>query len=98
PSRGALLRWIGRHARIAAWSSIPKRRESSPDQLLQVAPVRTSDRSGNGKRRGSVLQAPSFIQCAARFSAAQRAYLVLGGDGWTLRDYFTSVALGEILV
>ena len=30
---------------------------------------------------------------AVRGGEAARAYLVLGGDGWTLRDYFTSGAL-----
>ncbi len=29
---------------------------------------------------------------------AKRAYLVLGGDGWSLRDYFTSGALAEHLI
>ena len=29
---------------------------------------------------------------------ADRSYLVLGGDGWTLRDYFTSGQLAEHLV
>ena len=28
-----------------------------------------------------------------RSGRALRAYLVLGGDGWTLRDYYTSGAL-----
>jgi hypothetical protein len=35
---------------------------------------------------------------AVRSGAATRAYLVLGGDGWTLRDYFTSGALAEHLI
>lgn len=29
---------------------------------------------------------------------AARAYLVLGGDGWTLRDFYTSGALAEHLI
>jgi hypothetical protein len=32
---------------------------------------------------------------AVRAQQATRAYLVLGGDGWTLRDYYTSGALAE---
>lgn len=39
---------------------------------------------------------PFEVMCladAVRGGAASRAYLVLGGDGWTLRDYFTSGAL-----
>src|SRR5689334_15972720 len=35
---------------------------------------------------------------AVRTTNASCAYLVLGGDGWTLRDYFTSGALKEHLV
>ena len=35
---------------------------------------------------------------AVRGQHAVRAYLVLGGDGWTLRDYYTSGALSEHLV
>jgi hypothetical protein len=35
---------------------------------------------------------------AIRTGAATRAYLVLGGDGWTLRGYFTSGALSEHLI
>jgi hypothetical protein len=35
---------------------------------------------------------------AVRTGGATRAYLVLGGDGWTLREYFTSGALAEHLI
>jgi hypothetical protein len=44
---------------------------------------------------------PFEVMCladAVRAGQAFRAYLVLGGDGWTLRDYFTSGALSEHLV
>jgi hypothetical protein len=44
---------------------------------------------------------PFEIMCladAVRGCQADRAILVLGGDGWTLRDYFTSGALSEHLV
>lgn len=44
---------------------------------------------------------PFEVMCladAVRAGHAARAYLVLGGDGWTLRDYFTSGALAEHLV
>lgn len=44
---------------------------------------------------------PFEVMCladAVKNSAADRAYLVLGGDGWTLRTYFTSGALTEHLV
>jgi len=44
---------------------------------------------------------PFEIMCladAVRAGHADGAYLVLGGDGWTLRDYFTSDALSEHLV
>jgi hypothetical protein len=44
---------------------------------------------------------PFEIMCLAEAVMAQhalRAYLVLGGDGWTLRDYFTSGKLSEHLV
>ena len=43
---------------------------------------------------------PFEVMCladAVRTGHAQRAYLVLGGDGWTLRDYYTSGALSEHL-
>ena len=43
---------------------------------------------------------PFEVMCLAdvvRSGAAQRAYLVLGGDGWKLRDYYTSGALSEHL-
>ena len=35
---------------------------------------------------------------AVRDAQASRAYLVLGGDGWTLRDYYTSGGLAEHLI
>jgi hypothetical protein len=35
---------------------------------------------------------------AVRVGKATRAYLVLGGDGWSLRDYYTSGALAEHLI
>ena len=44
---------------------------------------------------------PFEVMCladAVRAGHADRAYLVLGGDGWTLRDYYTSGALGEHLM
>lgn len=43
---------------------------------------------------------PLEVMCLAdsvRTGHAQRAYLVLGGDGWTLRDYYTSGAMAEHL-
>jgi hypothetical protein len=44
---------------------------------------------------------PFEVMCladAVRAGHATRAYLVLGGDGWTLRDYFTSGKLSEHLI
>jgi hypothetical protein len=44
---------------------------------------------------------PFEVMCladAVRSGQARRAYLVLGGDGWSLREYFTSGALSEHLV
>jgi PD-(D/E)XK nuclease superfamily protein len=44
---------------------------------------------------------PFEIMCladAVRGGQANRAFLVLGGDGWTLRDYYTSGALSGHLV
>ncbi|ODS57821.1 MAG: hypothetical protein ABS36_05115 [Acidobacteria bacterium SCN 69-37] len=44
---------------------------------------------------------PFEVMCladAVRAEHALRAYLVLGGDGWTLRDYYTSGKLSEHLV
>ena len=35
---------------------------------------------------------------AVRDNKATRAYLVLGGDGWTLRDYYTSGGLKDHLL
>ncbi len=43
---------------------------------------------------------PFEVMCladAVRAGAADRAFLVLGGDGWTLRDYYVSGALNEHL-
>jgi hypothetical protein len=43
---------------------------------------------------------PFEVMCladAVRAGKANRAYLVLGGDGWTLRDYYTSGQLSEHL-
>lgn len=47
------------------------------------------------------LDVPFEVMCLAdaiRAQKADRAYLVLGGDGWTLRDYYTSGKLSEHLV
>jgi hypothetical protein len=44
---------------------------------------------------------PFEVMCLAdaiRSKRADRAYLVLGGDGWTLRDYYTSGQLAEHLI
>ena len=43
---------------------------------------------------------PFEVMCladAVRRGDANRAYLVLGGDGWTLREYYTSGALADHL-
>ena len=43
---------------------------------------------------------PFEVMCladAVRGGHANRAYLVLGGDGWSLRDYFISGALSDHL-
>ena len=44
---------------------------------------------------------PFEVMCladAVRQGHAARAYLVLGGDGWKLRDYYTSGAMTDHLV
>ena len=44
---------------------------------------------------------PFEVMCladAVRAGLVNRAYLVLGGDGWTLREYYVSGALREHLV
>lgn len=44
---------------------------------------------------------PFEVMCLAdvvRAGSAARAYLVLGGDGWSLRDYYTSGALSDHLI
>jgi hypothetical protein len=44
---------------------------------------------------------PFEVMCladAVRAGTADRAYLVLGGDGWTLRSYFTSGQLADHLI
>jgi hypothetical protein len=44
---------------------------------------------------------PFEVMCLAdvvRTGGAQRAYLVLGGDGWKLRDYYISGALNDHLI
>jgi hypothetical protein len=44
---------------------------------------------------------PFEVMCladAVRRNEAQAAYLVLGGDGWTLRDYYTSGKLADHLI
>jgi hypothetical protein len=44
---------------------------------------------------------PFEVICLAeevRSGSFQKAYLVLGGDGWTLRDYYVSGALEQHLV
>lgn len=43
---------------------------------------------------------PFEVMCladAVRSGRGTRAYLVLGGDGWTLRDYYVSGAMSEHL-
>ena len=44
---------------------------------------------------------PFEVMCladAVRTKKADRAFLVLGGDGWTLRDFYTSGGLAEHLI
>jgi hypothetical protein len=44
---------------------------------------------------------PFEVMCladAVRAGHAARAYLVLGGDGWSLRDYYVSGALADHLI
>jgi hypothetical protein len=52
--------------------------------------------------RGTAEQKVPFeVMCLAdvvKSGGASRAYLVLGGDGWTLRDFYTSGSLREHLI
>lgn len=52
--------------------------------------------------RGTAEQKVPFeVMClseAVRGGYGDRAYLVLGGDGWTLRDYYTSGDLTDHLI
>jgi hypothetical protein len=44
---------------------------------------------------------PFEVMCladAVQSNLADAAYLVLGGDGWTLRDYYVSGALADHLI
>ncbi len=52
--------------------------------------------SGTAERK-----VPFEVMCLSevvRAGTAQRAFLVLGGDGWTLRDYYVSGALSDHLI
>lgn len=64
----------------------------------EVIPVSLKWQQTSGTAEQKV---PFEVMCLAdvvRSGGAARAYLVLGGDGWTLRDYYTSGALSEHLI
>ena len=67
--------------------------EKSDEEIL--VSLKWQQTSGTAEQK-----VPFEIMCladAVRHGSATRAYLVLGGDGWTLREYFISGALAEHL-
>ena len=69
---------------------------ASKDGVDVLVSLKWQQTSGTAEQK-----VPFEVMCLAevvRAGRAQRAYLVLGGDGWTLRDYYVSGALREHLV
>jgi|SRR5687767_11119935 len=67
--------------------------EKSNEQVL--VSLKWQQTSGTAEQK-----VPFEVMCLAdaiRNGKADRAYLVLGGDGWTLRDYYTSGSLADHL-
>lgn len=65
------------------------------DQVILVS-LKWQQTSGTAEQK-----VPFEVMCladAVQAGYGSRAYLVLGGDKWTLRDYFTSGALKEHLI
>ena len=66
------------------------------DGMAVIISLKWQQSSGTAEQK-----VPFEVMCladAVRRNLAARAYLVLGGTGWKLRDYFTSGALKEHLV
>ena len=69
---------------------------ASKDGVEILVSLKWQQTSGTAEQK-----VPFEVMCLAdvvRAETAQRAYLVLGGDGWKLRDYFVSGALRDHLI
>ena len=68
---------------------------ASRDGARVIVSVKWQQTGGTAEQK-----VPFEVMCladAVRGKLADRAYLVLGGDGWTLRNYYTSGALADHL-
>ena len=86
-SAGSRLGGRGRHVVDAV---------ASKDDVDILVSLKWQQTSGTAEQK-----VPFEVMCLAevvRAGTAQRAYLVLGGDGWTLRDYYVSGALRDHLI
>lgn len=69
---------------------------ASKDGRSVLISVKWQQTSGTAEQK-----VPFEVMCLAEAINARqpdKAYLVLGGDGWTLREYFTSGRLSEHLI
>ena len=69
---------------------------ASKDGIKTLISLKWQQTSGTAEQK-----VPFEIMCLAdvvRTGEASRAYLVLGGDGWSLRDFYVSGALRDHLI
>lgn len=69
-------------------------RSTTTGAVLEAMILPALDRGGYEWR----VQAETGTRPGGRKHAADAAYLVLGGDGWSLRDYYVSGALADHLI
>ena len=72
----------------------------SPVIGTDITPVTLgmTGQEGTLANRLSISESHDLYQLRSFGGAAPRAYLVLGGDGWTLRDYHTSGGLTDHII
>src|SRR2546422_622119 len=76
-------------------------RHRGPVVLVNQATTRIQKRYRQQTGGRAEQKVPFEVMCladAVRAGRAARAYIVLGGDGWTLRDYYVSGGLKEHLI
>lgn len=86
-------------AALAAHAGYTCQRGPQPDVATVDATIRSGDASGTQfDVQLKATAAPSRGADGLRFRLSKKNYIVLGGEGWTLRDFYAAGGLKKYLI